>query len=150
MHLFALDSEGEEPDGADQDSVQAQWFQQAASESTACFKLVVFHRPPFSSGKHGSQERMQWPFKDWGMDAAIAGHDHVYERVEQDGFPYFVNGLGGSLKYSQGDLLENSEVFYNENFGAQLVTVTSESMVIEFYTVDGELIDSRTIAKTCD
>lgn len=150
VHIFALDSEGEEPDGADQDSAQAQWFQQAASESTACYKLVVFHRPPFSSGKHGSQERMQWPFSDWGMDAVVAGHDHIYERIEHDGIPYFVNGLGGSLKYTVGDVVEGSEARYADHFGAQLATVTDESMLLEFYNVDGELIDSRTIAKECD
>ena len=150
LHLFALDSDGSEPDGADRDSVQAQWFQQVASESTACFKLAVFHHPPYSSGKHGNSERMQWPFGEWGMDAVVSGHDHVYERVEQDGLPYFVNGLGGSLKYSLGEQLENSALFYQENFGAQLVTVTSHSMALEFYNVDGDLIDTRTIAKDCE
>ena len=150
LHIFALDSEDEDPDGADVDSVQARWFEQAAAESTACFKLAVFHRPPYSSGKHGSSERMQWPFADWGMDAVIAGHDHCYERVEEDGIPYFVNGLGGSLKYKMGDLIENSEIFYQENFGAQLVTVTDQSMTFEFYNVDGDLIDSRTIEKDCE
>jgi tartrate-resistant acid phosphatase type 5 len=149
VHLFALDSESDEPDGADRESIQAQWFQKTASESTSCFKLVVFHRPAFSSGKHGSSDRMQWPFAEWGMDAVIAAHDHIYERIEHEGIPYFVNGLGGSLKYSKGEEVENSEAYYQDNFGAQLVTVTNESMLLEFYNTDGELIDSRSIDKNC-
>ena len=132
------------------DSVQAMWFQSAIMSSTACFRIVYFHHAPWSSGDHGSTTRMQWPFESWGADAVLAGHDHSYERLTVGAIPYFVNGLGGSLKYPEGTLVPESEIFYNADFGAQLVTVTKTDMTLEFYDVGGVLIDSYTIEKTCD
>jgi hypothetical protein len=41
---------------------------------------------------------------DGGADAALAGHHHVYERLVLDGFPYFVNGLGGGSRYAIKDV----------------------------------------------
>ena len=43
---------------------------------------------------------MQWPFKDWGADAVLTGHDHIYERLLVNGIPYFVNGIGGARSAS--------------------------------------------------
>jgi tartrate-resistant acid phosphatase type 5 len=96
VHFFMLDSDCNEPDGYTATSTQAGWLQTKLSESTSRWKLVLLHHPPYSSGAHGSQARSQWPFKAWGADAVIAGHDHNYERiVRHGGFPYFINGLGG-------------------------------------------------------
>ncbi|HMN29556.1 MAG TPA: metallophosphoesterase, partial [Caldilineaceae bacterium] len=54
IHLFALDSDGSEPDGRDQNSLQADWLRKQLAASTACYNLVYFHHPPYSSGRHGS------------------------------------------------------------------------------------------------
>ena len=149
VHLFMVDSESEEPDGATYDSVQGQWLHDTMVASDACFKLVLFHRPPFSSGERGSSERMDWPFAEWGADAVLAGHDHAYERLTAHGLPYFVNGLGGQLRYQLEGLLENSEIFYNSGWGAQLVTVTEADITFEFITTTGETIDTYSIPKEC-
>jgi hypothetical protein len=150
VHLFAVDSEPEEPDGATVDSAQGAWLQNALASSSACFKVVYFHRPPYSSSDHGSEVRMQWPFEEWGADVVLTGHDHSYERLAVGGIPYFVNGLGGSLRYPLVAPLPESQVFYNEDFGAQLVTVTRDGMTLELHTVSGALIDSHTVAKSCE
>ncbi len=150
VHLFALDSESDEPDGADENSVQAQWLQDRVASSTACFKLAYFHRPPYSSGDHGSNDRMKWPFEAWGIDVVLSGHDHTYERLRVGAIPYFVNGLGGSLKYAMGTAVPESELFYNLDFGAQLVTVTDSSITFEFHAVLGGLIDTHTVSKACN
>src|SRR5678816_995945 len=99
VEIFALNSELE-PDGNTNGSVQAQWLQSQLSASTAPWKLVYCHAPPYSSGGvWGSQPYMQWPFADWGASAVLSGHDHLYERVLTNGIPYFVNGLGGVGTY---------------------------------------------------
>jgi tartrate-resistant acid phosphatase type 5 len=149
VHLFMVDSESEEPDGAEADSVQGVWLQQALAKSDACFKLVFFHRPGYASGESGSEVRMQWPFAEWGADAVLAGHDHAYERLTIDGIPYFINGLGGSLRYQLEALLPESEIYYNEDWGAQLVTVTPTDITFDFQTVSAQIIDSWTIEKDC-
>ncbi len=99
VHLFAIDSDPREPDGITADSPQARWLQERLAASTAPWKLVYMHHPPFSSGPHGSHPALQWPYQAWGATAVLAGHDHAYERIIRDGFPYFVNGLGGASIY---------------------------------------------------
>src|SRR5687767_5793805 len=43
VHLYALDSDLNEPDGATINSLQASWLEGNLAASTACFDLVYFH-----------------------------------------------------------------------------------------------------------
>jgi hypothetical protein len=149
VHLFALDSDVHEPDGATSGSVQAGWLAGALAGSTACWQLVYFHHPPYSSGRHGSDEDMRWPFREWGADAVVAGHDHLYERLSVDGIPYFVNGLGGNSIYDFGKPLPESVVRYNGSYGAMLVEATRAAITYQFIAVDGTVADSYTQAGGC-
>lgn len=146
IHLFVLNSDPQEPDGVGTSSVQAAWFQEVIAASTSKWNVVVFHHAPYSSGSHGSTDWMQWPFADWGVDVVLAGHDHLYERLEVDGVPYFTNGLGGHAAiYNFESILPESKFRYNAEHGALRVTVTNEYMLFEFINIDGELIDSFTL-----
>ena len=149
VRLFALDSDTREPDGATMDSAQGRWLKGRLAESTACWNLVLAHHPPFSSGLHGPSLWMQWPFQAWGADAVLSGHDHDYERIVRDGFPYFVNGLGGGAPYSFLLPMRGSEVRHTVVHGAMRVTATRDSITYEFFTVDGTLIDSYTQHGRC-
>ena len=154
VHLFAVNSNRSEPDGRKEDSVQAEWLREQLSQSDACFRVVYFHHAAFSSGKHGSVEAMQWPFADWGADAVFAGHDHLYERLDVSGMPYFVNGAGGAGLYdfsNEGNLPPEatSMVRYNLDHGAMLVAATSTDITYQFFNTDGILIDEHLVAKNC-
>ena len=81
VDFFALDSDSRNPDGIGRSSVQGQWLQSALAASDAAWQVVYFHVTPYSSGTHGDYPPLQWPFKAWGADLVIAGHDHVYERL---------------------------------------------------------------------
>ena len=147
VHLFALDSDPREPDGTSSESVQAQWLRNALARSTARWKIVYFHHPPYSSGReHGSTQYMQWPFKQWGATAVISGHEHNYERIILDGFPYMVNGLGGRGLYSIESTIEGSVAHYDDEFGAQLVTADDKYIAFEFYNRKHALIDRLIIS----
>ena len=52
--------------------------------STAPWKIVYMHHPPYSSSQHGSTPGMQWPFENWGASLVLTGHDHTYERILRD------------------------------------------------------------------
>lgn len=146
VHLFFLDSDTREPDGVGRSSLQAQWLQGALNGSSAQWQVVIAHHPPYSSGLHGPTDYIEWPFGEWGADVMIAGHDHLYERLEVDGFPYFITGLGGSeAVYDFQTIHPGSLVRYNAMHGAMLVEATDEWLKLEFYNVAGELIDSLTI-----
>src|SRR5262245_8735283 len=94
VHFFAIDSDTHEPSGTSSTSTQGNWLRTRLASSTAKWKIVYFHHAAYSSGEHGSSTWMQWPFQQWGATAVLSGHDHAYERVLINGFPYFVNGLG--------------------------------------------------------
>src|SRR5690606_31883007 len=95
VHFFMVDSDRKEPDGYTTKSEQASWLRKRLAASTTPFQVVIFHHPAYSSGKHGSYAYMQWPFKEWGADIVLNGHDHNYERLQVNGLTYIVNGLGG-------------------------------------------------------
>jgi hypothetical protein len=146
IEFFMLDSDSHEPDGVGESSVQAQWLRTALAGSTADWKIVVLHHAPYTSGgNHGPTVWAQWPYEEWGADAVLAGHEHVYERLQIGDIPFFVNGLGGYAIYDFGATLPESKARYNEKFGAMLVEATGDQIEYQFISVDGELIDSSTV-----
>ncbi len=149
VQIFAVDSDPNEPHGVTATSVQGQWLQGQLAASTACWKLVFFHHPPYSSGLHGSNLWMQWPFAAWGASAVLAGHDHTYERIVRDGFPYFVNGLGGASIYGFGLPVTGSAARYNASYGAMRVTATETSLTYQFITTAGTVVDTYTQTGGC-
>jgi hypothetical protein len=144
VHFFMLDSDEREPDGVGVSSVQAAWLKAALAESSSPWDLVLLHHAPFSSGSgRGSQLFVQWPYEQWGADAVLAGHDHVYERIMFDEFPYFIDGLGGAPRYDFiSTPVEGSEVRFSADYGAMLVDATSTKIQFQFITRRGTLIDS--------
>lgn len=141
VHLFALDSDPNEPDGTDADSRQAHWLEAQLKASSAPWKLVYFHHPPYSSGPHASTIGMRWPFAEWGASIVFSGHDHTYERFEVDGFPYIVNGVGGATLYDLGEPLAGSVARYQGVHGLVLVTATSSEFVSHFLDGEGRELD---------
>lgn len=149
IHFFAIDSDTHEPDGTSQSSIQADWLQNAMQNSPSdLWKIVYFHHAAYSSGSHGSTSYMQWPFKEWGANTVLAGHDHTYERLEVDGLTYFVNGLGGRSKYSFPNILPESIVRYNDEYGAMLLEAFETELICKFINIHGELIDSCKITRS--
>lgn len=149
LRLFAVDSMPDEPDGTTAESAQGAWLEQQLAASTACWNVVAMHHPPFSSGLHGSSAWMQWPYAAWGADLVLAGHDHSYERFDQDGIPYIVNGLGGGALYALHSPIAGSKVQFAGAYGAMLLEAGSNSLHIQFITVDGTLVDDMQLAGGC-
>jgi tartrate-resistant acid phosphatase type 5 len=146
-HFFMLDSDSNEPDGVSSSSVQAQWFKTQVSASTSPWNLVAFHHAPYSSGLHGPTTWMRWPFQEWGASAVLSGHDHTYERLEENGIPYFVNGVGGGAIYNFTQVEAGSKVRFNSDYGAMLVTADPHTITFQFITRKGEQIDTYTLTK---
>jgi len=142
IHFFIIDSDPNEPDGVDSNSVQANWLKNSLAVSSQRFNLVYFHHPPYSSGSHGNNPYMNWPFKKWGADAVLSGHDHTYERININSFTYIINGLGGKSIYTFNTPIAGSIVRYNNNYGAMLVNSYEDSLTFRFYSISGSLKDN--------
>lgn len=145
VELFLLDSDQNEADGVTSGSIQGQWCRAAMLGSGATWKIPVFHHAAYSSGAHGSTAYMRWPFESWGASAVLAGHDHIYERLQVGNIPYFVDGLGGRSLYAFGTILPESRVRYNADYGAMLVTATRFRASFQFFNRQGVLIDQWTL-----
>ncbi|MFK7908111.1 MAG: metallophosphoesterase [Chitinophagales bacterium] len=131
VHFFGLNSNFQEPDGITSTSLQAQWLQEKLTQSTAKWKIVYLHHPPYSSGSHGSTHDLQWDFAEWGATAVIAGHDHHYERSHVDGVLYFVNGTGGRYLYNFGAPNPETQIRYRQH-GAMLIEANKKYIRFQF------------------
>lgn len=146
VHFFALNSDPAEPDGITAASVQAQWLRARLAASSSRWNVVYLHHAPYSSGAHGNTPDLQWPFREWGASAVLAGHDHHYERLLVDELPYVVNGLGGRSIYRVAvQRLPQSQTTFNGDFGAMLITANTDSLVFQFYTRRRALVDTYVV-----
>jgi len=142
VQLFSLDSDPNEPDGRTVDSKQAEWLEGELGASVAPWRVVFFHHPPYSSAVvHGSTLEMRWPFAAWGASIVYSGHDHTYERLSVDGFPYIVNGVGGRDLYDLGEPVPESLVRHADVHGLVLVTATATDFVSRFLDARGIELD---------
>jgi hypothetical protein len=145
IHLFALNTDSREPDGVSAGSIQAAWLQEELAASDLPWKIVYGHLSPYASGPNQGIDWINWPFQDWGATVLLAGHDHIYERILRNGFPYIINGLGGGPRYAIEEIVIGSEVRYRNNHGAMLLTADWQQITFQFFTIQNELIDSYTI-----
>ena len=143
--FFMVDSDTREPDGTSSTSTQANWLRNAMAASSARWKIVVAHHPPYSSSSSSDATYMRWPLKDWGATAVISGHHHLYERLNVNGLPYFINGPAGGNIGGFGTTDSNSIVRYNGDHGAMQIDTSSSAIVFRFYRRTGALIDSLTV-----
>lgn len=82
---------------------QLLWLRAALSRSSAPWKIVFAHHAIYSSGHHGSSQKLIEDlsplFARHGVQLYINGHDHHYERTELiEGTTYITSGNGAKLR----------------------------------------------------
>lgn len=149
VQIFVLDSGAGEASSLRSTSAQGQWLRTELAASTACWRIITMHHPPYSSGIHGSNTALQWPYAQWGATAVLAGHDHDYERITGPvaGLPYFVNGIGGTSLYPALFRLTNSAVRFSGDYGAMQVDANpaTNTLTFQMITRGNLLVDSYTV-----
>ncbi|MFM8829331.1 MAG: metallophosphoesterase family protein, partial [Actinomycetota bacterium] len=145
VHFFMLDSDEALRTASDM-AAQKAWLQPAMAASNAPFKVVAVHHPPYTSSGRGPYAGMRWPFREWGADLVLNGHDHYYERLEAGGLPYVVNGIGGqSVTAFPATAVTESRAHYSGSNGAMRITATDTLLTAEFLSVDGVVRDVLTL-----
>ena len=139
-------------DSNDMSSAQLQWLDAALTDSTALWKIAVFHHPIYSSGKrHGSdtglRRQIEPIFVKHGVQVAFSGHDHIYERVvPQQGVQYFVSGAGGQIR--EGGM--NRDALVAAGFDTEthfmLIEADASALTYSAISVTGATFDSGRIA----
>ena len=147
---YAYTSDGS--NGLTPEGQQGVWLKQQLSASTAIWKIVIFHEPPYTSGSGSTgNANMTWPFQSWGVTAVVAAHVHNYERlaVADPGgtitIPYFVNGAGGFVPEGGFYTPLAESLVRVENYGVQKVYADADQITFEYYDIYGICRDSYTI-----
>lgn len=134
---------------AEQMQQQLSWLKEQLEDSRASCRLAFWHHPVFSSGGHGSNQKML-PFwqllADAGTELVLAGHDHDYERFaplnrngERDdvrGIRSLVVGTGGATLTPMFFAKSSTEVRDNSTFGVVRLKLGSNDYEWEFLPVE--------------
>jgi|GEM_PF-6534238 len=144
VEIFIINSNAD-ADGTASTSVQGRWLQNAMAVSTARWKLVSLHHPPYSADVAGAgTPGMRWPYAAWGAAAVFAGHEHVYARIHTNGIVYFINGLGGdSIGGFSG--ASAAAVRYNGDYGAMRLEATDTNLIFQFITRGNVVVDTHVL-----
>jgi len=136
-----------------QGSAQETWLRaDLAANPTRC-ALVYWHHPLYSSGQRGGNPDLRALYQaayDGGVDVALAGHEHQYERfAPQDalgnldaarGIRQFVVGTGGKSFYPIGTVRPNSERRITDTHGILEMTLQPDRYTWNFVPEAGRTV----------
>lgn len=137
--------------GCEDGSPMLRWLEEDLAADPATCTVAYWHRPLFSSGKHGNDDEMR-PIWDalYAADADVVlnGHDHSYERfAPQDpgggadperGIREFVVGTGGVALRPFGETRPNSGVRNADAHGVLKLTLEAGGYGWGFVPVAGD------------
>ena len=144
-HVISLNSNI----AAETDSSQYEWLRNDLAENSSECIAAYWHHAVFSSGEHGNDQKMAQVWKlldESGVDVALVGHDHDYERfapqdyagkVDPNGIRQFVVGTGGRSLRPFSNVQANSEVRNSNTYGILKLTLHAASYDWEFVPEQG-------------
>ncbi|MBL8880070.1 MAG: metallophosphoesterase [Phycisphaerales bacterium] len=140
----------------------APWLRDTLKDSDATWKFAVFHHPPYSVGKHGSNEVMRRALvpalEAGGADMVFNGHDHTYQRtkpirggaLDENGIVYVVSGAGGAALYEmtpQPQWPDWLAAGTSAKHSFTRVAIDGKNLSLEQFDIDGEKIDAIELRK---
>ena len=149
-HFVALNSELYHGDHSYRSEEQKSWLERDLKETCQPWKIVYFHRPIYSSSKHGSDERIREDLEPvlirHEVDLVFSGHDHVYERTRPiRGVTYVLSGGGGKSLYPAGRSAWTA--FSKSIHHAVMVRIDGERLCLEAIEPDGTVIDRADLSR---
>jgi acid phosphatase type 7 len=129
-------------------AAQLEWLKAELAQNKSLCTLAFWHHPVYSSGGHGNNDFMLGVWKELvagGVDLALVGHDHDYERfAPQDGtgqrddargLRQIVVGTGGAQLTPLRLARPNSEVNDNSTHGVLKLVLKETGYEWEFLPV---------------
>ena len=144
IHFSVLDTEQDY-------ATQMKWLDADLAASKAPWKIVYLHKPPYSSGDHGSDTKLRGLLapvvEKHGVQLVMAGHDHHYERMKpQNGVMYIVTGGGGRGTREVGS--DGFTDFSEEVIHFTYLEVFVDKLVLHAIDGMGQEFDSVVIPRT--
>lgn len=138
-----------------------EWLEKDAAESTAAWKLLTIHQPPYYTNVNGSNEAhnriIPAVAEKAGIDFVFSGHDHSYARTEplkdgkvdkKNGTVYFICGdLGEKSRDNEYAAVNNPDFHFakiDQDYEGVYLIVSLEQgkMTITAHDADGSVLDS--------
>jgi hypothetical protein len=146
VRFFALDSRSLDPG-------QLEWLREQLAASGTAWKIAFFHHPLYTSGRYRAGARalrlaLEPVLVEGDVDVVLAGHEHVYERVQpQRGISYFTSGGAGSLR--RGDLGPSTIKArgFDEDYHFMLMEVSGNELHFQAISRTGLTVDAGVIAR---
>jgi hypothetical protein len=144
--FFALDSTYMDP-------AQLDWLRKSLSDSTSPWKICFFHHPLYSNARyHGPdldlRQRLEPMFETYGVSVVLAGHDHVYERLQpQQGIYYFVLGNSGQLRFRNLRPSRQTLRGFDTDQTFAVFEIVGENLYFQTVSRTGLIVDSDVLVR---
>jgi predicted phosphodiesterase len=118
----------------------------ARREVPSGWVFVVMHEGPRSSGPHGDNEDLRASgvehlLRQHHVDLVISGHDHAYERGDDDGLRFLVSGGGGAPLYERR-AVRAMTLSFASNYHYVRADVEGDRVKFTALRPDGTVIDT--------
>ncbi|KIL41836.1 hypothetical protein SD70_04245 [Gordoniibacillus kamchatkensis] len=124
-------------------------YKNTVNESSANAKWVLTggHQPIFSSGQAGNNLNRRWLMTP-GVDLLLQGHDHHAEHiVTPEGYNEVITGNGGQGLTPLFPPVPGSMFRDNSEYGAVRLTITPETLTVDYVNIPGTVVYSFTLKK---
>jgi hypothetical protein len=144
VRFFMLDTET-------LDRTQLAWLDREMGRSDAEWKIPVFHRPIYTSGRYATPARifrraLEPVFLRHAVRVALSGHEHFYERtLPQRGITYFISGGAGSLRADDIRPTPLTAVGFDDDYHFMLFELTADELFYQAISRTGHSIDAGSI-----
>jgi len=168
VHFVMLDSQQQEQkEYGDILDVQKSWLEADLAASTATWKLVFFHKPPYGVMEIRPNDNIKAAFcpiiEKYHADLVFNAHDHGITRTypikngalmekPSQGTIYHIVGQSGGKTYKNIEKQEYNTFFYNplDQPNYLVVEVEDKTITLKVLMQDGTLLDTFFIDKTKD
>lgn len=164
VHFIALDTNDplDEISG-DRDDDMGDWLKADLIGAQDAKAIIVFmHHPPYNSGKHGDDTRVQKKlvplFEKYSVDLVLSGHDHDYQRTcpilnvdgqpkcnDTKGIPYVITGGGGREPYEIDDTFPDYLIKGIEDTNYVVLKISDNTIKLTAYNGENKKLDSFSI-----
>jgi 3',5'-cyclic AMP phosphodiesterase CpdA len=125
------------------DPEQLAFLEDALASTSARWKIVALHHPPYSAGYQGSstsaRDALSPLFENYGVQLVLSGHDHDYQRsVPIGGVTYVVSGAGAGTRRTGHEDFTAASYSWHHFLD---VGVTGDRLVLRAIGQDGSVFD---------
>jgi hypothetical protein len=144
VQFFMLDTES-------LDGTQLAWLDRELGRSEAAWKIPVFHRPIYTSGRYSAPARifrseLEPIFLRHRVGVALSGHEHFYERTRpQQGITYFISGAAGSLRPNDARFSPITARAFDSDYSFMLFEIAGDELFFQSISRTGQSVDSGSL-----